>query len=93
MDDVRVFGEIMESPGSVYIFYFIVELGRGTLWHLQRFLQYIKYIILEFALSTIFLLSPPSPDLRNTFNKYLFSIYIHLYTVFAPYLVYRDGNL
>jgi hypothetical protein len=32
---------------------FIIVLSRGTLWHLQRFFQYIKYIILEFTPSTI----------------------------------------
>jgi hypothetical protein len=32
---------------------FIVVLSGGTLWHLQRFLQCIKYIILEFTLSTV----------------------------------------
>jgi hypothetical protein len=31
------------------LFYFIVELCMGTLWYLQRFLQYIKYIILKFT--------------------------------------------
>jgi hypothetical protein len=29
------------------IFSFIVVVGEGTLWHLQRFLQCIKYITLK----------------------------------------------
>jgi hypothetical protein len=39
-------------------FYFIVVLDKGTLWHLQMFLQYMKYIILEFTSSTILLYLP-----------------------------------
>jgi hypothetical protein len=39
---------------------FIVVLGGGTSQHLQRFLQCIKYIILEFTPSTILLHSPLS---------------------------------
>jgi hypothetical protein len=62
---------------------FIVVLGGGKLRHLQRFLQYIKYIIPEFTPSTS-LLHPPSPDSWNSFNRYHFCIYIHVYT-FAPY--------
>jgi hypothetical protein len=42
------------------LFPFIVVLGGDTLWHLQRFLQCIKYIILEFTPFTV-LLYPPTP--------------------------------
>jgi hypothetical protein len=42
-------------------FIFIAVLGGGTLWHLQKILQYIKYFILEFTLSTILLYSPTAP--------------------------------
>jgi hypothetical protein len=34
-----------------FVFNFvIVVLGGGTLWDLQKFLQYIKYIVFEFIL-------------------------------------------
>jgi hypothetical protein len=39
---------------------FIVVLGGGTLWHLQKFLQYINYIIFEFT-SPPFSFIPLSP--------------------------------
>jgi hypothetical protein len=42
-------------------------LGGGTLWHSQRFLQCIKYIILEFIPSTTLLyLPPPIPGMVST---------------------------
>jgi hypothetical protein len=60
-------------------FSFIVVLGGGTLWHLQKFVQCLKYIILEFTLSSG-LLYPSSPDSLNSFNRYHFCTYIHVYT-------------
>jgi hypothetical protein len=50
------------------IFFFIVTLGGGTLWPLQKILQCIKYIILEFTPSTslLFPLTPPVPGMVST---------------------------
>jgi hypothetical protein len=44
--------------------------------HCGTYLKCIKYIILEFTPSTT-LLYPLFPYLRNSFNWYIFSIYIH----------------
>jgi hypothetical protein len=62
--------------------FFIVLLGRGTLWHLQKSLQCIRYIILEFFPSTILLFSP-CPHSWNSFNRNHFSIYVQEYTAFV----------
>jgi hypothetical protein len=40
-------------------FIFIVVLGGGTLWHLQKFLQNVDYVIREFTPSTALLHLPP----------------------------------
>jgi hypothetical protein len=45
-----------------FLFYgllFIGVLGGGKLWHLQKFLQYIKYITLEFTLPSFSFTHPP----------------------------------
>jgi hypothetical protein len=36
-------------------FFFIVMLGGGTLWYLQKLFQYFKYIMLEFTPSIMLL--------------------------------------
>jgi hypothetical protein len=69
----------------VFIYLFIiVMLGMVILLHLERFLQYIKYIIAECTPS---INSPLSTFHHswNSFHRYHFSIYIHVYTVFVQY--------
>jgi hypothetical protein len=53
---------------DIFFKIFIVVLGRGTLWHLQKFLHYIKYIIAEFTLPTFSFISPsPQPRPRSSY--------------------------
>jgi hypothetical protein len=64
---------------------FIVVLGRDTLRHLQRFLQCIKYIILEFTPSTV-LFHPLFPILRTVSTTLIFPlIYMCTCTIFILY--------
>jgi hypothetical protein len=36
----KMFSTVLQGTGDIYLFVcFIVVLGGGTLWHLQRFLQ------------------------------------------------------
>jgi hypothetical protein len=44
---IRWFSPLLQEILSLSLFIFV--LGGGTLWYLQKFLQYIKYIILEFT--------------------------------------------
>jgi hypothetical protein len=53
-----------------YLFFIVVVLGGGILEYLQRFLQCIKYIILELTPLTV-LFHPPFPDSWNSFNRFL----------------------
>jgi hypothetical protein len=68
---------------KAFLLIFIFVLGVDALYHLQRFLQCIKYTVPEFTPS-IALPDSPSPDSWNSFSRYHFCIYTHVYTLFAP---------
>jgi hypothetical protein len=67
---------------SCLILLFIVVMA-GTLWHLQKFLQCIKYLnspLLPFSFITLY------PFSWNSCDRYNFSLCVlHVYGVFAPY--------
>jgi hypothetical protein len=68
------------SPGNdlplAKVCLFFLLSYRGTMWYLQKFLQ---YIIVEFS-PTLFSFISPNPHPRIVY----FSIYIHVY-IFPPY--------
>jgi hypothetical protein len=53
----------------------------GVQWHIQNFLQYYHSWIHPLHQSPL----SPSPHSWNSFNSSHFSIYINVYTIFAPY--------
>jgi hypothetical protein len=57
--------------------------GWDTLWHFKRFLKCIKYIIFGFTPPLLSL--SPFPHSWNSFSRYHFCIYMHVYTFFVAY--------
>jgi hypothetical protein len=74
----------------IFFPFFIVLLGGVTLWHLQKFLQCIKYIILGFITYTILLYHPSLiPGIASTviiFPLHACKHSIHPPTPFPHYL-------
>jgi hypothetical protein len=71
---------LIDQKSNGPFFSFLVVLGRGTLWHLHRFLQCIKHIIYEFISSTILLHLPLLiPGVVSTGIIFAFT---HVYTFF-----------
>jgi hypothetical protein len=50
----------IDQPLTFFFKKFIVGLGGGTLWHLQKFLQYIICIIVDFTLPSFAFILPSS---------------------------------
>jgi hypothetical protein len=66
----------------IFIYLLFYCCAACTLWDLQKFLQYVKYLIVEFTPPSFSFI--PFPHSWNSFNRSYFSIYIHVYTIFAP---------
>jgi hypothetical protein len=56
----------------IYLLFLYSVLSVGTLWHLQRFLQCINYVILEFTLSTVI----PAPQFMEQLQQ-VSLLYLH----------------
>jgi hypothetical protein len=79
------------NPEALTFFFFFYCCAGATLWHLQNFLQYTEYIIVDFTPSTTLL--SPVPGVVSTGLIFPFTYlctqylhHIHLPTPF-PYLL------
>jgi hypothetical protein len=69
---------------------FFILLGRGPLWHLQKFLHCIKCIILQFT--PLLLSFIPSPHSQNIFaSTYMCTQYLH--GIHPPTVIFQKYQL